>query len=202
MTGLGCRPVAFGDAVNGGRSQRSASGLGAWLAELQVDDAIAARRREHWLRRQDAEAATWIGVLRDVAESGETVVAETSAATRHVGRLTAVGEEIVALRARDGTDVLVRTDRLTAARPDPTQLASPLVGDRPATVDSGWPEALAALSAERPQVKVVTDGGATASGVLWDVGLDVVTLRTEGRNPGLRYVSVRALVEVSLTGSG
>ncbi len=85
-----------------------------WAAEARARDAVDARVRERWLRRQAEEEATFAGLLLDLAERQVGVVVTTTANRRHTGVVEAVGADFVALRVAGGRTVLVSLPSVAA----------------------------------------------------------------------------------------
>jgi hypothetical protein len=175
----------------------------AWLADLQVDEAVDARARVGWLRRQADEEATFVGVLADLAERGEPVVIESAAGAR-VGRLRVVGQDFCALQmgqshvARRHVLVPYRSLGSVRASGDPATVVV-VTGDRLLTPRATFIGALSALADERARLRLTTPAG-TLTGELRSVGIDVATLRLDDRRPA--YARVTSLVEVSVVESG
>jgi hypothetical protein len=175
----------------------------AWLADLQVDEAVDARARTEWLRRQAVEEATFVGVLADLAEHDERVVIESAAGAR-VGRLRVVGQDFCALKMGEGDvrrgHVLVPYHSLTSVRPSgDAAIAVGVTGDRVLTPRATFIGALSALADERARLRLTTAAG-SLTGELRSVGIDVATLRLDDRRPA--YARVTSLVEVSVVESG
>jgi hypothetical protein len=163
------------------------------IAEDRVRDAAAARWRTRWLVHQAEEEGTLTGVLADLAEHAEPVVCVTTAGRRHVGQLHALGADFVALRGAGGGTTFVALDALAQVRTQPG--TGTVAGDRPVRLERRLSEVLADLAADRPDI-VVGTGVAEVRGELRTVGLDVVTLRLDGRPTGAAYVALAAAHEV------
>jgi hypothetical protein len=177
--------------------------LEAWLADLQVDEAVDARARVGWLRRQADEEATFVGVLADLAERKAPVVIESAAGAR-VGRLRVIGQDFCALQIGEGPvgrgHVLVPYRSLASVRPSAEASTAVVVtGDRLLTPRATFIGALSALADERARLRLTTPAGAL-TGELRSVGVDVATLRLDDRRPA--YARVTSLVEVSVVESG
>lgn len=167
--------------------------LTRWLAEQRADAAAAARARERWLRQAADEEAVVAGVLLDLAERADAVVAQGVAGRSHRGRVRGVGEDFVALRTAS-SDVLLPYSSVLAIRAE----GRPLGGsDRARTLDLTFAEAVAAIAAERPRVLVVGRDGAGLAGELRSAGRDVLTLRLAD-GAGTVYVPVAALAELTV----
>lgn len=171
--------------------------LEAWLAAARTAEAASGRARERWLRQAAGEEATFAGVLLDLAERRAPVIVQGRAGRRHRGVVRAVGTDFCGLRTPNGRDVLLTHSGIAAVRPEGR--ADVAVGDRPVAVDIGIAEALAAISADRPRVLVVTMADADGvAGELRAVGRDVLTVRLDGSGRGTVYVPLVSVAEVSL----
>jgi hypothetical protein len=163
----------------------------------------AVRARSEARRRQEVAAtvATWVGTLRDLAESRRTVTLLTASGRVHRGALVAVGADHIAIAVDPDGLALLRLDRLTAVRPEPSRVTPPAMGDRswsqhrPFEV---WLEYLLELDA---RVGFVLDGSdEVVHGHLLALGEDVATLRLDGRDRGLLYARVASVSEVLVPG--
>ncbi len=190
-----------------------------WAAEARARDAADARLRERWLRRQAEEEAVFAGLLVDLAERGTGVVVTTVGGRHHVGRVDAVGADFVALGTTGGRTTLVALTALAAVRvagrrraqvvghdeghDDGRSPSSPVVGadrdPRRATVTMA--DVIAHGVDRRPRVQVFS-ASACLGGELRAVGSDVVTVHTDGDPPGLAYVRLASVSELSFLDSG
>jgi hypothetical protein len=187
------RPDLFGD--DAGLLGR----LTAWAASARVDEAVGARAREAFLRRTAGEAATFAGILLDLAEQGGPVLLTLAGGRRHRGCIRAVGADFVLLVTDQGAQVLVAEGGIAAVRPEAG--AAPVSGDRPVAVAAGLAEALAIAAEDRPRVLVVVAGDHDGlAGELRAVGQDVLVLRLDGSGRPTAYVPVANLVEVTVAG--
>lgn len=184
-----------------------AGDLEQWAADARAREAADARVRERWLRTQAAEQASLAGVLLALAERRETVVVATAAGRRHRGVVTGVGEDFLAIEAPSGTITLVALSGLgdlrvaeRTARPGSRPAAT--TGDRPGAGALGarLGDVLAQAAGDRPRILVQT-GAASVVGDLRAVGLDVLTLQTDG-DAGPVYVPLPSVSEVSFLASG
>ncbi len=171
------------------------AGLTRWLAEQRADAAAAARARERWLRQAAAEDATVAGVLLDIAERGDEVIATGIGGRVHRGAVRAIGEDFVVLRTA-ASDALVRVDALSTIRAERSfGDAAPVEGStRPPALAIGFGDALGAVAVDRPRVVVVARDGRSVSGELRHVGLDVATMRLDDGG-GTAFVPLAALAE-------
>src|SRR5688572_4753739 len=168
-------------------------GLLRAVAADRVRDAATARARTNWLVRQSEEGGTLAGMLADLAERDETVVCTTRSGRRHVGRVQALGADLVALRCSTGTTVLVTLGAVAQLRTRPG--AAPVNGERAVRDDRRLSEVLTDLSADRPDV-IMASGSVELRGELRAVGRDVVTLRIDGRPATAAYVALASADEV------
>lgn len=192
----------------------SVGDLEQWAADARVREAADARVRERWLRAQAAEEASLAGILLSLAERRETVVVATVAGQRHRGVLTGVGEDFVAIRALSGTLTLMALSGLGDVRvaehvaaaehvAPPRPHARPAAtGDRPVrgALGARLGDVLAQAAGGRPRI-VVQAGTASVVGDLRAVGLDVLTVHTDGE-AGPVYVPLASVSEVSFLASG
>jgi hypothetical protein len=187
------RPVGgdLAGVLGGGLDGR----LERWAAEARVDEAARARSRERWLRRQAEESTTVAGVLADLRDTGATVAVQTRGGT-YQGVVRAVGADFVALTPVAGghAEVVVALAALEHVRTRPGVPA--VVGDRPVTAGGCLADVVAGLAEDRAMVQVITGSGEVVAGEVTTVGLDVVTLRTPTRPPGVVYVPLAAVGEI------
>ena len=181
--------------------------LERWAADARAREAADARVRERWLQAQAVEGASMAGVLLDLAERRETVVVATVAGRRHRGAVTGVGEDFVAIQAPSGTVTLVALSGLADVRVAERATRSSYrvaanTGDRPGRGSLGarLADVLAQAAAGRPRILVQT-AAASVVGDLRAVGLDVLTVQTDG-DAGPVYVSLPSLSEISFLASG
>lgn len=172
-----------------------------WAAEVRAQDAADARVRERWLRRSAEEEAELAGVLLDMAERGVTAVVTTSSGRRHPGRIAAVGADFVAVRTGGDRTTLVALGAVASVRFNGLATATGGPGAERRSVAVSMADVLAHAVGRRPRVHVHCDA-ATVAGELRSVGVDVVTLRTDGDPSGQAYVSLASVSEISLLDSG
>ncbi|MGI8683855.1 MAG: hypothetical protein ACR2MO_01925 [Acidimicrobiales bacterium] len=184
-----------------------AGDLEQWAADARAREAADARVRERWLRAQAAEESTLAGVLLALAERRATVAIATVAGRRHRGVVTGVGEDFVAIRGPAGAVTLMALSRLAdvrvadrGTRPG-SHAGATTTGDRPGlALGVRLGEVLAQAAGGRPRILVQT-GTASVVGDLRAVGLDVLTVQTDG-DAGPVYVPLASLSEVSFLASG
>lgn len=155
--------------------------LSAWSAERRVEEEVATRTRERWLRQQAMESATWAAALAELVESRSELAVSTRCHELR-GRIVAAGADLVILAERRGSS-LVALDHVVALRVGPTGAppnAGWSAGDREragaATTSLRLVDALAALAGERLPVRLGLAGGDDLTGELATVGVDVLTL--------------------------
>lgn len=185
-----------------------------WAAEVRVGDAVDARQRERWLRRQAEEEAAFADLLLSLAERDVAVVTTTTGGRHYVGRVAAVGADFAAL-ATGGTRVVVVSLAAFAA----VQVADAAEVRRrvdhrrmgPAAEDRlrGGAQPLGVTMADvighaverRPRVQIFAEA-ARIGGELRAVGADVITVHSDGQPPGLAYVRLASVSELSFLDSG
>jgi len=87
-----------------------------WVAEVRVRDAVGARQRERWLRRQAEDEAAFAGLLLGLAERREAVVTTTVGGRHHIGRVEAVGADFTALTTVGARVTLVSLAAVAAVK--------------------------------------------------------------------------------------
>jgi hypothetical protein len=176
--------------------------LERWAAGARAQEAAEARVRERWLRQAAEEEASFAGLLVDLAEDGRPVSITTVTGRRHHGPIAAVGSDFVAVDGPENRLVLVHLAAVAEVRPGTGKRSQPATGGRGAGADGvTMAEVLAQAVATRPRVAAVL-GSVTVVGELRSVGTDVLTVRTDGEPPGLSYVTLASVSEVSLFDSG
>ena len=171
-------------------------GLDAWVARQRADDAIEARARAGWLRRQAEEEATWLGVLRDLI--GDEVTLATAAARTWHGIIVDVGVGYLAIEWP--------RHRLLA-RPDAVAWVKLNVRRRPPTGDQCPQDNDLALALtrelhEEPAVTLWFGAGAEPMrGHLVGVSREVVTVRP-AHGPATVVARLQSVSEVLLATSG
>ena len=183
----------WGDPLNGRDGLTEA--LHRFAAESQVGEAAASRSRQRWLEKQAVEETTFAGVLADLADRGRPVLVHTSAGRRHRGRITALGEDFVAVSTDGGSEVLVATRAVTSVRSQPRDIAAH--SGRAVALDLTFAIAVAALAEERPRVAVATTTDSTLNGHLRAVGRDVLTLRVDGDTRANVYIPLDVVSDIA-----
>jgi hypothetical protein len=186
--------------------------LERWAAEARAREAAEARVRERWLRTQAEEGSRLGLVLAGMAERRAEIIVTTVTGRAVAGRLTAVGEDFLAMTAPGRRMTLVALPAVAWVReaPGDRRRAAPAVGpdeELDPTSDEGLPAAaslasvLARAVADRPRIAVQAEGAAL-SGLLRTVGMDVLVLEIAGEPPALAYVRLRSVYEISFLDSG
>jgi len=175
--------------------------LERWAADARAREAADARVRERWLRSQAEEDASMAGLLLALAERRETVVVATAAGRRHLGVVTGVGVDFVALEAAGGTTTLVALSGLADVRvADSGRTTTTGEGSGRGELGVRLGEVLAQAAGRRPRI-LVHAGAVSVVGDLRAVGRDVLTMQTDG-GAGAVYVGLASLSEVSFLASG
>lgn len=159
--------------------------LDAGLGELLDDDRRDRARqdlRDRDLRRLvERDTATFLGILRDVAEQQLTVVLDHLGG-RVAGRVVRLGPDHVALRTTRADEVvLVALWAISAVETTPDGRETDVVGRREPGEALGLRDVLAEAAEDRPDVVVLLQGrDQVVSGTLRAVGEDVLSV---GPNP-------------------
>lgn len=183
-----------------------------WAAEARARDAVDARVRERWLRRQAEEEATFAGLLVDLAERQVGVVVTTTANRRHAGVVEAVGADFVALHGPAGRTAIVALASVasvasvaslgTGGPGDGRRRALTGRDDRASrSLTVSLADVLAHAAANYPRVQVHA-GTAIVVGELRTVGADVISVHTDGDPPATAYLSLASVSDVSFLDSG
>jgi len=90
--------------------------LTRWVADAQVEDAVAQRRRTAWRRRQAEDELTLLGLMADFGERGDAVGLTLETGRRHQGTVASIGPDVVGLTAAGGRSVLVALDSISSVR--------------------------------------------------------------------------------------
>ena len=169
--------------------------LARWAADARVDEAVAARGRERWLRQQSAEQARLTGIALDMAEQRATATVATVTGRQHRGTVVTVGEDFLALSPGPRAVVLSAFAAVSLLRPAPGRAEGS--GDR-SPPNSAWlADVLTGLAGDRAHVRLGL-GPDVVSAELRAVGADVVTLRVDGSPPTTAYARLAAVTEVWL----
>ena len=169
------------DGVTPGPGPAPAAGpndadLRALLDDERRAEAVADRRRAHWLGRQSSAAATVAGLLVDLGEREQLVAVTTCSARALRGVVMTLGLDFCALRGVNGEVTLVALGAIASVRPEPG--TGRPVGDRDVSSSAELVGVLADLAAERTVVSVHTVADDALTGTLVTVGVDLVTVLT------------------------
>lgn len=193
--------LAGGDAAEDAVSHSEAKLLrddaaARFLADARNIESARARAREHWIRQQAREGATFEGILRALSERQETVEIVTADSGRASGQIMALSAELTLL-GTDGTPQAWVVTRAVAGVSPVSQGRDAGVAsdDRGATSSVTLSGLLSDLAGERAGV-TIRSGGNDTSGRVAGVGTDVVTVRE--RSGRLSYLPVDALTIVRL----
>ena len=174
-------------------------GLNQWLAESQVDAAIAERRRASWMQRQDEEESTFLGALIDQVEQGHPVAIGVSAGRKHHGVLQSIGKDVIAMQSKDGRQLFVALEAIISLRGQGREpLASIALANGPRLV-VGYDtmrSRLADLAGVGTIVALSDPNGDVISGEIISVGRDVVALRVA--DTSVTYVALGSVTEVAV----
>ena len=179
--------------------------LTRWVADAQVEDAVAQRRRTAWRRRQAEDELTLLGLMADFGERGDAVGLTLETGRRHQGTVASIGPDVVGLTAAGGRSVLVALDSISSVRGPADPGRPPHPGDgqpdrEPGSTGLTLASALARWSDDRPPVVLVTRSGEVVRGSLDTVGTDV--LRLGGDRGAMVYVPLTSVSEVGVPESG
>lgn len=161
--------------------------------EAAAADAARERSRARSLRQQAAEEATLAGTLLDLAESGTDVALRSRSGRVHRGRITGVGDDVVAVG-----ETWVRLAAVVAVRTAESRAAPAGRSDRGDVHRVRFAEALAALAPDRRSILVVPITGEPVRGTLVAVGVNVLTVALDAADRGRCVVALDAVSEVVL----
>ena len=140
-------------------------------------------RRESlsWSKLLNREAATWVGLLVDLAEGQHSVRVQTrirldseGRALTIRGRVTGVGSDVVVVTGADSTTWIVRMNAVSSVSPDGTFGAAN--GDRALPSDAiSMALLLREMTDERRSAQFYSEGGAVR-GELRSCGIDVCSV--------------------------
>ena len=152
--------------------------LARWAASERVDEAARSRAAQRRHGAAEASESTVAGLLARMAEGTRPVLVDTVGGDRMRGRVAVVGADFCVIAGASG-QAMVPTAAIVAVgeapgpsgdRPGPGPLA--LEAEAPG---AAFGEALAALAAERPLVRIAA-GGRHWRGRLASAGADVVSV--------------------------
>ncbi|HEX6419732.1 MAG TPA: hypothetical protein VFZ77_14630 [Acidimicrobiales bacterium] len=175
-------------------------GLARLTAEARVDEAVRARARERWLRRQAEEERSLAGVLADLVESGATAEVRTVApGAVFAGVVRSVGADVLSLATGERSgEVLVSLEAVASVRTRAG--AAEVLGDRRRRGAARLADVLVTLAGEREEVRVVTRDGGAVTGTVRSVGEDVLVVASCDARPAIGYVALGAIAAVVVGG--
>ena len=162
-----------------------------FLWEARNSEAARARAREHWIRQQAREGATFEGILLALSERAQPVELWTSDGGSATGTLEGVSAELVEVATGPSDRAWLVRARLAGVAPLSEGFDVGVASDDRGPASGTTLAGLLSRLAEERQVVTARFGGREISGRLVGAGTDVLTFRLpEG---GLRYVSVDGL---------
>lgn len=164
------------DVAPGAARGPSDQDLRALLDDERQAEAVADRRRSHWLGRQASASGNLVGLLVDLGEREQLVTVTTCCARPLRGVVTALGLDFCALRGLSGDLTLVSLGAISSLRPEPG--TGHPVGDRDVSSPAELAVVLADLAAERAAASVHTVADEALTGTLQSVGIDLLTVVT------------------------
>jgi hypothetical protein len=184
-----------GDAAeHSGRDAGHDSGLRRLVDEERADDGARQRRDRLWLSRVEQETMTLPGLLVAMGERREGVRLVLRSGATRIGRVTAVGTDVVAITETSGNDVLISLPQIVTVRTIGSAGGSRLIAVDTEPVAAILRDQLLALTEERADVRLVLDTGAAESGTIEACGVGVVALRTRSRE--IVYVAEANIAEI------
>lgn len=174
--------------------------IAGWAVDAASDQAARERADVRLLAQQAAEEATVVGLLLDVAERGEPVVARTTAGRQHRGRVVCVGGDFVVIREPPQPPSLLALAAVTSVRPQAVGWRDPIPsGARRSPLVVSLRAVLTGLAADRPRVQVACVGDEQPlAGELRAVGTDLVTLALDGPQHRVAHVNLASIADVVL----
>lgn len=160
----------------------------------RADDGARIRRDRFWRGHVDQEMMTLSGLLLAMSERGETLRLVLRNGTHRIGRVTAVGSDVVALTETNGTEVLLAMTQIVSLRGQ----SSKLIAVDAAPCAAILRDQILALTEARAEVRLVLDAGPTESGTLEACGVGVVALRNLARE--IVYIAEARIAEIVLVG--
>lgn len=146
------------------------------LDDARQAQAVADRSQRRLLAEADDQDATFLGSLEDVAESGATVVLDTTVDRRVRGRVRALTADHVVVDGEHGT-TWVRLHAVTVLQLPHAATVRAGGGERPHRPPVPLTDALRGLVEQRTDVEITFDGGSSIRGTAVAAGRDVLTLR-------------------------
>ena len=161
----------------GRRDTDPLAALCRFVGEGAVEQAAQTRSRLRWQQQLAIESGTWLGLLCDLAETGASVVIDTSLGRRVTGTMTAVGVDFVCVAAPTGVVALATAAIVAIQRADGRAAPSGRSGAPNAMT---LPEFLTALAVDRPTVTWHLNDHNAMTGQLVGVSHGYAHLRVDG----------------------
>lgn len=146
------------------------------LDDARQAQAVADRSQRRLLAEAGDQDATFLGSLEGVAESGTTVVLDTTVGHRVRGRVRVLTADHVVLDTDHGT-TWVRLRAVTLLQVPRSADVRASGGERPQRPPVPLTDALRMLVEERADVEITFEGGSRVRGTAVAAGRDVLTLR-------------------------
>lgn len=162
-----------------------------FLWDARISESARARAREHWLRQQAREAATFAGILRALSERGGEVFAWTYDGGTATGIVEAVSSELALVASAGGGQTWIVRGALSGVTALSEGLDAGVASDDRGPTSAMTLGGLLAELAEARASLTARCGGREEVGRLIGAGSDVLTLRLpEG---GITYFPVTGL---------
>jgi hypothetical protein len=165
------------------------------IDEERADHGARSRRDRFWSERVDQETMTLPGLLVAMGEQRDLVRLTLRSGTQRIGRVTAVGTDVVAITEMTGTEVLVSIRQIVTVR----VAGAALIAVDTEPIAAILRDQLAALTEERAEVRLLLDTGIIETGTLEACGIGVIALRTQSRE--IVYVAEANIAEVARVAS-
>jgi hypothetical protein len=162
--------------------------LTRFVGEGAVEFAARSRSRTRWQRELAVGESTWLGLLRELAETQVTTLIDTTIGRRLRGSITAVGSDFVTVTTTIGGHVLVAIAAISAiqqASGNPAGTGAGATGDL-----TTLHELLAELAVDQPRVTWHLTDRTSITGQLIGVARGFVQLRDTGTPPSTNYVPI------------
>ena len=172
--------------------------LTRFVGEGAVEYAARSRSRARWQHQLAVEEATWLGLLRDLAEIGASTIIDTSLGRRVLGTVASVGRDFVTVATASGLTAVVATAAISAIHLGPRQ--PPVVGQAGAASDTTLSDLLAELAVDKPTLTWFLTDRTSVAGQLVGVGRGFVHLRVDGTPPSTSYLPVGDRLMLLLNG--
>lgn len=146
--------------------------------DASIEEAVASRQARRQLEQAESEFATFVGLLRDVAERRVAVTIHADDDRRFQGIVVAVAADHVVMDTPAHQRLHLRLEAIHMVRVEPGHDAAVPRGDRSAAQDMLLLERMGRWLDDPPTVALFVDGRPDpVRGRLVAVGDDVVTIR-------------------------